>query len=54
MVFHHLPTNHIFGRLGGGGVHAYHFGKNDFELGVKGEGQDRSRSFEGGFGSKMF
>ena len=25
---------------GGGGVQAYRFGKNDFELGVGGEGQD--------------
>ena len=36
---------------GGGGVQAYHFGKNDFELGVKGEGQDTSQYFEGSFGS---
>ena len=30
---------------------AYHFGKNDFKLGVGGEGQDTSRHFEGGIGS---
>ena len=36
---------------GGGGVQAYHFGKNYFELGVGGEGQDTSRNFEGSFGS---
>ena len=28
---------------GGGGVLAYHFRKKDFELGVRGEGQDTSR-----------
>ena len=33
------------------GVQAYHFGKNDFELGVGGEGQDTSQHFEGSFGS---
>ena len=49
MVFHHLPANHIIGQLKG--VQAYHFGKNDFELGVGVEGQDTSRTFEGGFGS---
>ena len=40
MVFHNLPANHIIGQLrgGGGGVQAYHFGTNDFELGVGGEG----------------
>ena len=27
---------------GGGGVQAFHFGKNDFELGVQGDGQDTS------------
>ena len=37
--------------MGGGGVQAYHFGKNDFELGVGGEGQDTSRHFEDSFGS---
>ena len=36
---------------GGGGVQAFHFGKNDFELGVGGDGQDTSRHFEGSFGS---
>ena len=36
---------------GGEGVQDYHFGKNNFELGVGGEGQDTSRHFEGGFGS---
>ena len=36
---------------GGGGVKAYHFGKNDFELGVGGEGQDTSRHFEESFES---
>ena len=36
---------------GGGGVKAYHFGKKDFEQGVGGEGQDKSRNFEGIFGS---
>ena len=38
-------------RGGGGGGQAFHFGKNDFELGVGGEGQDTSRKFEGRFGS---
>ena len=33
-------------------VQAYHFGKNDFELGVGGEGHITSQNFEGGFGSK--
>ena len=37
--------------LRGGGVHAFHFGKKYFELGVGGEGQDTSRHFEGSFGS---
>ena len=36
---------------GGGGVQAYLFGKNDFELGVGGEGQDTSRHIEGSFWS---
>ena len=36
---------------GGGGVQTYHFGKNDFELGVVGEGQDTYQNFEGSFGS---
>ena len=36
---------------GGWGVQAYHFGKNDFELGVGGEGQDTFRNFKGSFGS---
>ena len=31
----------------GGGVKAFHFGKNDFELGFGGIGQDTSRQFEG-------
>ena len=34
-----------------GGVQAFHFGKNDFELGVGGDGQDTSRHFEGSFRS---
>ena len=34
------------------GGQEYHVGKNYFELGVGGEGQDTSRHFEGGFGSK--
>ena len=34
-----------------GGVQAYHFEKNDFELVVGGEGQDTSQNFEGSFGS---
>ena len=42
MGFHHLPTNQIIGQLAGGGGQAYHFGKKDFELGVRGEGQDTS------------
>ena len=37
--------------LKGGGIQAYHFGKNNFKLGVEEEGQDMSRHFEGGFGS---
>ena len=37
--------------LKGVGVQAFHFGKNDFELGVEGDGQDTSRHFEGSFGS---
>ena len=36
---------------GGGGGHAFHFRKNDFELGVVGDGQDTSRHFEGRFRS---
>ena len=36
---------------GGGGVQAFHFGKNDFELGVGRDGQNTSRLFEGSFGS---
>ena len=35
----------------GGGVQAFYFGKNDFELGVGGDGQDTSRHFEGSFRS---
>ena len=35
----------------GGGVQAFHFGKNDFELGSGGDGQDTSRHFEGSFRS---
>ena len=38
-------------RGGGGGVQAFHFGKNDFELGVVGDGEDTSRHFEGSFRS---
>ena len=30
---------------------AYHFGKNDFELGIGGGGQKTSRNIEGSFGS---
>ena len=37
-------------RGGGGGVQVFHFGKNDFELEVGGDGQDTSRNFEGIFG----
>ena len=39
---------------GGGGFRnqAYHSGKQDFELGVGGEGQDTSQNFEGSFGCK--
>ena len=29
------------------GGQVYHFGKKDFKLGVRGEGQDTSRHFEG-------
>ena len=36
---------------GGGGVQAFHFGKNDFELGVGRDSQDTSRHFEGSFWS---
>ena len=36
---------------GGRGVQAFHFGKNYFELGVGGEGQDTSRNIESSFGS---
>ena len=36
---------------GGGGVQAYHFGKNDFDVEVGGEGQDTSRHFDVSFGS---
>ena len=32
-------------------VQAFHFGKNNFELGVGGDGQDMSCLFEGSFGS---
>ena len=34
-------------------VQAFHFafGKNNFELGVEGKGQDTSRNFEGNIGS---
>ena len=39
------------GLIKGGGVQAYYFGKNDFKLGVGGEGQDTSQHFEGSFGS---
>ena len=35
----------------GRGVQAFHFGKNDFELGVQGDAQDTSRHFEGSIGS---
>ena len=45
------PLNLLKGGGGEGGVQAYHFGKKDFELGVRGEGQDISQYFEGGFGS---
>ena len=37
--------------MGGCGVQAFHFGKNDFELGVVRDGQDTSRHFEGSFRS---
>ena len=55
MVFHNLTANQIIGELrgggggrgagggggggAGGGVQAYHFGTNDFELGLGREGQ---------------
>ena len=39
-----------FNRLRGR-VQAFYFGKTDFELGVRGEGQDTFRHFEGSFGS---
>ena len=32
-------------------VQAFHFGKNNFELGVGADGQVTSRYFEGSFGS---
>ena len=41
---------HVLGG-GGGGGQAFHFGKNDFELGVGGDGQDTFRHFEGSFRS---
>ena len=40
--------------LKGRGVQAFRFGKNYFELGVGGEGQDTSQHFEGSFGSNLF
>ena len=36
--------------LRGGGVQAFHFGKDNFELEVGGEGQDKPRHFEGSSG----
>ena len=36
---------------GGGGVQAFHSGKNNFERRVGEEGQDTSRHFQGSFGS---
>ena len=38
-------------RGGGGGVQAFYFGKNDFELAVGWDGRTRPDIFEGGFGS---
>ena len=53
---HGKPAGNMFSTLrggggGGGGVQAFHFGKNDFELGIGGDGQDTSRHFEGSFRS---
>ena len=39
-----MDTSLREGGGGRGGVQAFHFGKNDFELGVGGEGQDTSRN----------
>ena len=47
----YYPKSPLRGGGGGTGVHAYNFGKNEFKLGVEGEGQDTCRHFEGGFGS---
>ena len=44
-------TKQKSGRLRGGGVQAYHFGKKHFEIGVGREVQDTSRHFDGSFGS---
>ena len=41
----------IFRGGGGGGVQAFHSGKNNFERRVGEEGQDTSRHFQGSFGS---
>ena len=46
----YLVQQPIF-RGGGGGVSGLSLWKNDFELGVGGDGQDTSRHFDGSFGS---
>ena len=53
MVFNNFSSNclNLRGGGGGGGVQAFLFGKNGFELGVEGDGQEMSRSFEGSFRS---
>ena len=46
-----LALRSFFRIKGGGGVQAFNFGKNDFELGVGRDRQDTSRHFEGSFRS---
>ena len=43
-----MKFNEMFIRGGGSGLSLW---KNDFELGVRGDGHDPSRHFEGSFGS---
>ena len=46
-----VQNRQIKGGGGGGGVQAFRFRKNDFELGIGGDGQDTSGHFEGYFRS---
>ena len=46
-----LVKNKPYKMGGGGGVRPFTLEKNDFDLGVRGDGQDTSRNFKGSFRS---